>query len=77
MTNPLYRKRVMLLSFSKPSILTFLITLRLIAKHLKELMHMRSYNRTYTITEYGGFTRGLKTVSRIARKTFDALEHSS
>lgn len=37
---------------------------------------MRSYNRTYTITEYGGFTRGPSQngFQGLPEKTFDALE---
>ena len=37
---------------------------------------MRSSNKTYTITEYGGFTRGtsLSGYQSIPEKTFDALE---
>lgn len=37
---------------------------------------MRSYAKTYTITEYGGFTRGIKSLGYqvLPEKTFDALE---
>lgn len=37
---------------------------------------MRSYAKTYTITEYGGFTRGIKSYGyqALPEKTFDALE---
>lgn len=37
---------------------------------------MRSYNKTFTITEYGGFTRGIASYDyqALPEKTFDALE---
>ncbi len=37
---------------------------------------MRSYDKTYTITEYGGVTRGaaLYGYQGLPEKTFDALE---
>ena len=39
-------------------------------------MLMRSCNKTYTITEYGGFTRGIPACGyqELPEKTFDALE---
>lgn len=45
-------------------------------KRLRELVLMRSCDKTYTITEYGGFTRGaaLSGYQGLPERTFDALE---